>query len=172
MQIKVHIVEYNDNYKVVESDQLKDGCIKIRHYEDDGDSYYYESIPVNIKQTFLIKLHAQFIRNDKDNSKLNACTMSGGFGQVNRLAYSYSVIVMRYISVSQLSESDLIYANAGIKPTQFDMYSYHYNEPVQSYDETRLTYELFDSLNLYKILSNYLPKSDVRDSIIDDVLND
>ena len=55
--------------------------------------------------------------------------------------------------------------------TQFSMYSYHFNEPEQVYDESRLTYELFDSLNLHKIFSNYLPKADVRDSVIDDILN-
>jgi hypothetical protein len=52
------------------------------------------------------------------------------------------------------------------------MYSYHFNEPEQVYDESRLTYELFDSLNLHKIFSNYLPKADVRDSVIDDILSD
>ena len=118
----------------------------------------------------MVKISAEFIRNDKDNSKLNACTMSGGFGEINRLAYSYSVVVMTYTGRGKVWESDLIYSNAGIRSTQFDMYSYHFNEPEQVYDESRLTYELFDSLNLHKIFSNYLPKADVRDSVISDIL--
>jgi hypothetical protein len=48
------------------------------------------------------------MRDDKDNSKLNACTMSAGFGEVNRLAYSYSVVVMTYTGHSKVWESDLI----------------------------------------------------------------
>jgi hypothetical protein len=51
------------------------------------------------------------------------------------------------------------------------MYSYHVNEPEQKYTESRLTYELFESLNLYKIFGNYLPKADVRDSVIAEILN-
>ena len=170
MTTKIHIVDCAGELKIIQSHELKDGCIKIRHYEDDGDSYYHESVPVTIKYSFLVKLTAEFIRNDKDNSKLNACTMSGGFGEVNRLAYYYSVVVMAYTGNSQIWESDLIYSNAGIRSTQFSMYSYHFNEPEQMYDESRLTYELFDSLNLHKIFSNYLPKADVRDSVISDIL--
>ena len=171
MTTKIHIVDCAGELKIIQSHELKDGCIKIRHYEDDGDGYYHESVPVTIKHSFLLKLTAEFIRNDEDNSKLNACTMSGGFGEVNRLAYSYSVIVMKYTGHGKVWESDLIYSNAGIRATQFSMYSYHVNEPEQKYTESRLTYELFDSLNLYKIFSNYLPKADVRDSVISDILN-
>lgn len=170
MTTKIHIVDCGDGLKIIQSHELKDGCIKIRHYEDDGDSYYDEPTPVNIKETFLVKLTAELIRNEEDNSKLNACTMSGGFGEVNRLAYSYSVIIMNYTSNSMIWESDLIYSDAGIRATQFSMYSYHFNEPEKIYDESRLTYELFNSLNLYKILGKYLTKADVRDSVIDDIL--
>ena len=169
MTTKIHIVDCAGELKIIQSHELKDGCIKILHYEDDG--YYHEYVPVTIKETFLVKLTAEFIRNEEDNSKLNACTMSGGFGEINRLAYSYSVVVMTYTGRGKVWESDLIYSNAGIRSTQFSMYSYHFNEPEQMYDESRLTYELFDSLNLHKIFSNYLPKADVRDSVIDDILN-
>jgi hypothetical protein len=170
MTTKIHIVDCKGKIKIIQSHELKDGCIKILHYEDDGDGYYYEYVPVTIKHSFLIKLTAEFIRNEEDNSKLNACTMSGGFGEINRLAYSYSVVVMTYTGRGKVWESDLIYSNAGIRSTQFSMYSYHFNEPEQMYDESRLTYELFDSLNLHKIFSNYLPKADVRDSVISDIL--
>jgi hypothetical protein len=170
MTTKIHIVDCGDGLKIIQSHELKDGCIKIRHYEDDGDSYYDEPTPVNIKETFLVKLTAELIRNEEDNSKLNACTMSGGFGEVNRLAYSYSVIIMNYTTNSMIWESDLIYSNAGIRATQFSMYSYHFNEPEQVYDESRLEYEVFDSLNLTKIFGRYLTKDLVRDSVIDDIL--
>ena len=170
MTTKIHIVDCAGELKIIQSHELKDGCIKILHYEDDGDGYYYEYVPATIKHSFLVKLTAEFIRNEEDNSKLNACTMSGGFGEVNRLAYSYSVVVMEYTGHSKVWESDLIYSYAGIKATQFSMYSYHFNEPEQVYDETRLVYEVYDSLNLYKILSKYLPKAIVRDSVIDNIL--
>jgi hypothetical protein len=172
MTTKIHIVDCKGSFKIIESDELKEGCIKIRHYEDDGDSYYDEPTPATIKETFLVKLTAELIRNDRDHSKLNACTMSRGFAEVDRLAYSYSVVVMTYTGNYKVWESDLIYSHAGIRATNFDMYSYHFNEPEQAYDESRLTYELFESLNLYKILSKYLPKADVRDSVIDNLLSD
>ena len=66
-------------------------------------------------------------------------------------------------------ESDCIYSDAGIRETISDMYSYHFNEPEKRYDESRLDYEVFDSLNLTKILSKYLNKSDIRDSKLEDL---
>lgn len=169
MNTKIHIVDCEGILKIVQSHHIKDGCIKVRHYEGDDD-YYDESTPVTIKETFSVITSGKFIRNYEDSSKLNACTMSGGFGQVNRLAYSYSVVIMTYTGHGKVWESDCIYTDAGIRSTQFDMYSYHFNEPEQRYDESRLGYEVFDSLNLHKILSKYLPKAVVRDSVIDDIL--
>jgi hypothetical protein len=49
------------------------------------------------------------------------------------------------------------------------MYSYHVNEPEQSYIEWRLDYEVFESLNLNKILAKYLTKADIRDSKLEDL---
>jgi hypothetical protein len=49
------------------------------------------------------------------------------------------------------------------------MYSYHINEPEQRYTEDRLDYEVFESLNLNKILANYLTKADIRDSKLEDL---
>ena len=171
MTTKIHIVDCQGQLKIIQSHELKDGCIKIRHYEDDGDSYYDEPVKVDIKETFLVITNGQFIRNHEDKSKLNACTMSGGFGQINRLAYSYSVVVMKHTGHGKVWESDMIYSYAGIRATQFDMYSYHVNSPEQKYTESRLDYEVFDSLNLTKILAKYLTKSDMRDSVIDDILS-
>lgn len=170
MTTKIHIVDCEGQLKIIQSHELKNGCIKIRHYDDYEDSYYDEPVKVTIKETFLVVANGQFIRNDEDKSKLNACTMSGGFGQINRLAYYYSVVVMKYTGHGKVWESDMIYSDAGIRATQFDMYSYHVNSPEQKYTEYRLDYEVFDSLNLTKILSKYLTKSDMRDSIIDDIL--
>lgn len=94
---------------------------------------------------------------------------SGGMREINRLAYSYSVVVMEYTGRGKVWESDLIYSDAGIRPTQFDMYSYHVNEPVQEYTEWRLEWEVFESLNLNKILANYLTKADIRASKLEDL---
>ena len=169
MTTKIHIVDCEGILKIVQSHHIKDGCIKVRHYEGDDD-YYDEPTPVTIKETFSVITSGQFIRNYEDSSKLNACTMSsGGMRETNRLAYSYSVIVMTYASRGKVWESDLIYSDAGIKSTRFDMYSYHVNEPEQSYIEWRLDYEVFESLNLNKILAKYLTKADIRDSKLEDL---
>ena len=169
MNTKIHIVDCEGILKIVQSHHIKDGCIKVRHYEGDDD-YYDEPTPVTIKETFSVITSGQFIRNYEDKSKLNACTMSsGGMREINRLAYSYSVVVMEYTGRGKVWESDLIYSDAGINPTRFDMYSYHVNEPEQSYIEWRLDYEVFESLNLNKILANYLTKADIRDSKLEDL---
>lgn len=169
MNNKIHIVDCQGILKIVQSDDIEGGCIRVRHYEGDDD-YYDESTPVTIKETFLVITQGHFIRNYEDKSKLNARTMSsGGVGEINRLAYSYSVVVMEYSSHGQLWESNLIYSDAGIRPTQFDMYSYHVNEPVQEYTEWRLEWEVFESLNLTKILANYLTKADIRASKLEDL---
>jgi len=169
MNTKIHIVDCEGILKIVQSHHIKDGCIKVRHYEGDDD-YYDEPTPVTIKETFSVITSGQFIRNYEDKSKLNACTMSsGGMGEINRLAYSYSVVVMTYTGRGKVWESDLIYSDAGIKPTRFDMYSYHVNEPEQSYIEWRLDYEVFESLNLNKILVKYLTKADIRNSKLEDL---
>ena len=169
MNTKIHIVDCEGILKIVQSHNIKDGCIKVRHYEGDDD-YYDEPTPVTIKETFSVITSGQFIRNYEDSSKLNACTISsGGMREINRLAYSYSVVVMEYTGRGKVWESDLIYSDAGINPTRFDMYSYHVNEPEQSYIEWRLDYEVFESLNLNKILANYLTKADIRDSKLEDL---
>lgn len=169
MNTKIHIVDCEGILKIVQSHHIKDGCIKVRHYEGDDD-YYDESTPVTIKETFSVITSGKFIRNYEDSSKLNACTMSsGGMREINRLAYSYSVVVMTYTGRGKVWESDLIYSDAGIKPTRFDMYSYHINEPEQRYTEDRLDYEVFESLNLNKILVKYLTKADIRDSKLEDL---
>ena len=127
---------------------------------------------VKIKETFSVITSGQFIRNYEDSSKLNACTISsGGMREINRLAYSYSVVVMEYTGRGKVWESDLIYSDAGINPTRFDMYSYHVNEPEQIYLEDRLSYEVYDSLDFTKILSKYLNTSFIRNSKIDDILS-
>lgn len=169
MNTKIHIVDCEGILKIVQSHHIKDGCIKVRHYEGDDD-YYDEPTPVTIKETFSVITSGQFIRNYEDSSKLNACTISsGGMREINRLAYSYSVVVMEYTGRGKVWESDLIYSDAGINPTRFDMYSYHINEPEQRYTEDGLDYEVFESLNLNKILANYLTKADIRDSKLEDL---
>jgi hypothetical protein len=168
MQTKIHIVDCNGILKIIQSHELRDGCIKIRHYDD--DDYYDELTPVTIKETFLVITKGEFIRNHNNTSKLNSYTMSGGFGQINRLAYSYSVVVMENTGIGgKVWESDCIHSDAGIRETISDMYSYHFNEPEKRYDESRLDYEVFDSLNLTKIFSKYLNKSDIRDSKLEDL---
>lgn len=187
MQTKVHIVEYCDDsgnplepaiVKIITADKLtKDietiklphkpgffGTIKIQHY-DEWDNPYTTNQLVHIKDTFIVITKGHFILNDSDKSPLNAYNMStGGFG-VNHLAYSYLVNVV-ILGTHMLWESDLIYTESGMKMTQFDMYSYHLNEPKQHYIEGRLDWEVWQSLDLVKIFSKYLPKEEIRDNTL------
>ena len=190
MQTKVHIVEYCDSsgkplqpaiVKIITADKLtKDietmklphkgnkpgffGTIKEKQYDDWGDPYTTTKV-VCIKDTFIVITKGHFILNDLDDSKLNAYNMStGGFG-VNHLAYSYLVNVVSW-GTHKLWESDLIYSESGMKMTRSDMYSYHVNEPDKKYIEERLDWEVWDSLDLVKIFSKYLPQDEVRDNTL------
>jgi hypothetical protein len=190
MQTKVHIVEYCDEagnslqpaiVKIITADKLtRDietmklphkgnkpgffGTIKIQHYDDWGNPYTTTQL-VRIRDTFIVITKGHFILNDSDTSPLNAYNMSsGGFG-VNHLAYSYLVNVVSW-GTHKLWESDLIYTESGMKMTQFDMYSYHQNEPKQHYIEGRLDWEVWQSLDLVKIFSKYLPQDEVRDNTL------
>ncbi len=172
MVTKLHIVTGDGLSRIVSSDEIKDGEITIYHYDDEGESYQ-DKVPVTIKSTFLAIIHTEFIRNDKKDGPLNAYYMSGGFGQVNRLAYAYSVSIIDISSSSyQLYESNCIWSDSGIKSTQFDMYSYHVNEPQQEYLEWRLDWEVWESLNLTQIFSQWLTTSDKRDSKISSLLDE
>ena len=193
MQTKVHIVEYCDDsgkplepaiVKIITADKLtKDiestkfhrkgakpglnnyfGTIKIQHYDQWDDPYTTTQL-VHIKDTFIVITKGHFILNDLDSSELNAYNMStGGFG-VNHLAYSYLVNVVSW-GTHKLWESDLIWTESGMKMTNFDMYSYHLNEPEQHYTEERLDWEVWQSLDLVKIFSKYLPQDEIRDNTL------
>ena len=190
MQTKVHIVEYCDDkgnplepsiVKIITADKLtKDietmklphkgnkpgffGTIKIQHYDQWDDPYTTTQL-VRVKDTFIVITKGHFILNDLDDSKLNAYNMStGGFG-VNHLAYSYLVNVVSW-GTHKLWESDLIYTESGMKMTRSDMYSYHQNEPEKMYIEERLDWEVWQSLDLVKIFSKYLPQDEIRDNTL------
>jgi hypothetical protein len=49
------------------------------------------------------------------------------------------------------------------------MYSYHVNEPEQVYLQDRLDYEVWESLDLNKILVKYLTLSDIRNNKIEEL---
>ena len=143
--------------------------IKVRHYDDNGDDYYDEYQEVKVLDTFVIMTKGEFIRDDNDKSTLNACTMSGGFGKINRLAYSFSINVIKWNTKAKIWESDLYFTKSGISATRFDMYSYHISGDKKEYTEDRLDWEVFENLNLNKIFSEYLTISDKRDNKLEEL---
>ena len=187
MQTQIHIVQYcnpdgtaieNSPNKIIEASKLKDirktrngafGKIDVRVWDNDYDdgSYSIESQSVMVKHTFAVMTTGQFIRNTNDTSTLNAHTMSGGFGQINRLAFQWSATIIEVGNSYSLWERNQVWSDSGIRPTTFDMYSYHINHPKQEYLESRLEWEVWESLDLENILSDYLQKSDIRDSKLD-----
>ena len=182
MQQEIYIVKYcnpdgsiseNSTIKIIQSSKLKDitktrtgvfGKIDLKFWGDDGDSYSIESQPVRVEHTFAVLTSGQFIRNPYDNSTLNAYNMSGGFRQINRLAFQWSATIIEVERVNSLYDNHVIWTESGIKATKYDMYSYHVNEPKQEYIESRLDWEVWESLDFEKILANYLGLSDIRDA--------
>ena len=176
MQTKIDIVEFIDSdgkpeqtRRIVESHQVKDGHISIKHYDDYDDGYYYEKQRVRVLHTFIVVTKGHFILNDSDSSNLNAYRAYAGFGNISRLSYTWSAHIITYKEGGEMWETDLIWSDAGIRSTRFDMYSYHVNEPEQVYLQDRLDYEVWESLDLNKILAKYLTLSDIRNNKIEEL---
>jgi|SRR6478609_523206 len=156
----IHVVEAEGQQFVTHDYKVKDGTFLMRRceYDEDGEyCSYNERIPCKIINSYLLEINAKFVMNPDDTK--HAIYMSGGFMSINKLGYTYSVVILRYPAPSKyfsqkLYESDVVYSECGLKETNFDMYSYHHNEPEFHYDESRLEYEVEQSLNLRKILLN------------------
>lgn len=134
MTNKIHIVKNNKGeLEIIDSSKVRHANLDYKvyypmqqtypykiskiFYDDDGEPSYYDEY-VKIEHTFTVMTKGEFILNDGDNSKLNACIMSGGFNQINRLAYSYSVAVIKTPNHQEVWESDLVYTESGIKATR------------------------------------------------------
>ena len=176
MQTKIHIVEFigsdgkaEQTRRIIKSHQLKNEHISVKHYDDYDDSYYTELQKVRVLHTFILVTKGHFILNDSDSSKLNAYRAYGGFGSISRLSYTWSAHIITYKEGGEMWETDLIWSDSGIRSTRFDMYSYHVNEPEQVYLQDRLDYEVWESLDLNKILVKYLTLSDIRNNKIEEL---
>jgi hypothetical protein len=176
MQTKIHIVEFIDSdgkpdgtRRIIESHKLKNNHISVKHYDDYDDCYYTELQKVRVLHTFIVVTRGRFIINDSDSSKLNAYRAYAGLGNVSRLSYTWSAHIVNYKEGGEMWDTDLIWSDSGIRSTRFDMYSYHVNEPEQRYLKDRLDYEVWDSLDLNKILAKYLTLSDIRNNKIEEL---
>lgn len=153
MQYLINIVQFSNNkLGIVLNSDIKDNEIEVKDYEDNG---YYEirKEKVKILKTFLVKIQAEFIM--KDNSPFY---QYGGFREINRLAYAYSVLVMKYYDSNTLSDDNVIYSICDIGKTNFDMYSYHTFDENKKivYNNSSLLYEVECSLNYKEIFKQYL----------------
>ena len=177
MQTEIHIARFEDgNFSIIEDGEIKrsgkETLIRQRRYEYDGDGECYprdEWIPVEIEESFSVITTAAFIRNVRDKSPLNARTArTGGFG-TSHLMYSYSVAIIENRESGNIYESDCVYSESGIRPTDLSMYSYHVNEPEQRYLEDMLEYEAYRKIDFAKALAKYLTKSDLRDALLKNI---
>ena len=178
MQTKIHIVEYLDvddkpvqpqTRRIIQSHKLKNEHINVKHYDEYSDSYYSEMQKVRVLHTFILVTKGHFILNDCDSSNLNAYRAYGGFGTISRLSYTWSAHIITYKEGGEMWDTDLIWSDSGIRSTRFDMYSYHVNEQEQVYLQDRLDYEVWESLDLNKILVKYLTLSDIRNNKIEEL---
>ena len=176
MQTEIHIARLEDgSFSIIEDCEIKRAgkntlTRQHRHeYGDDGEFYSYDEwVPVEIEESFSVIAIAAFIRNPSDKSALNACTARTGTG-TNHLMYSYSVTIIESHGSRNVYESDCVYSESGIRPTDFNMYSYHVNEPEQTYTEYRLEYEAYQKIDFTKALAKYLTTSDLRDAALKNI---
>ena len=138
---------------IVRDDQLRDDKLSVRHCcDDEYHSYYDEWVSVEIDRSYLVQITAEFIMNPKDKYK-SPMYRSGGCQMVNRLAYTYSVNIIEHFGSWTLYPDEPIYSKTGIGTTNFNMYSYHTMNGTETvYDNSRLEYEVYCTLELEKIL--------------------
>jgi len=135
--------------RIVQEHEIKNGLIYVQHYDEYSNPY---NVPVEVKiiGRYLISIMTEFILRKDDHA---VCT-DGGFGQINHLAYFYSVIIRSDPnSSSKMYSLDVSFKDSGIRSTHFDMYAYHTNDPF-TYHTSQIEYECFCSLDLQKILLN------------------
>jgi hypothetical protein len=146
-----HVVTLSDgNQMVVKDCEIKDGKISLEYFDNDSDSFYSELVSAEISKSYFVEISARFIMNPKDNSPMYR---SMGMGNINHLAYTYSIIIVEYIDSYTLYEDKPFYSKSGIATTIFDMYSYHIiNGTEKEYPSDRLRYEVECRLDLDKIL--------------------
>ena len=140
------------------------GYLQYKHWEDDDD-YTIVQQPVKILHSFTVITNGHFVRNTKE-SGLNAYRSFAGFREISRLLYSASAMIVKSSESDTLSEYDVVWSGCELKSTQFDMYSYHIDG---KYHEDQLDWEIFNSLDLNSILKDYLYKSDIRNSKLEDL---
>lgn len=149
-----HVVSLPDNSQAVYEDyQVTDGFINFRVFEEDGDNYHYEKIPVEIDRTFIVDIVAKFIMSHKDDTPMYSRKGLSAFS-VNHFAYNYSILIIEYFGDNTLYESSIRYSKAGIGTTDFGMYSYHRFDENNNlvYDDSILEHEVLKHLNLGEIL--------------------
>ena len=140
------------------------GYLHYKQWEDD-DYYTITEQPVRILDTFTVITNGHFIRNTKETG-LNAYKTSRGFREISGLLYSASVMIVKSSESDTLSGYDVVWSGCELKSTQFNMYSYHLDG---EYQDNLLDLEIFQSLDLNTILKDYLYKSDIRNSKLEDL---
>lgn len=169
--INIVKLESDASLLVVHANKVFNNKIVLKQYGDDFDDYESYEEKVDVVNTFSVITTSEFLLNPNDTSKLNAITISGGFGEVNRLAYAFSVTIVNLSMkgyTHKIWPSDVIYTNSGVMSTRHDMYSYHHDN---EYYTGRLEYEVFDSLDLNTLLSDYLNTDDIRNNKLEQLIN-
>lgn len=172
MQATIYIAKWQDgSLSILHQGEIRLGekqtLARTTVWESDGEECYQcdRWVPVTIERSFVVAVTGRVLRNPNDNSPLNGfMARTGGFG-TNHLMYAYSVNIVEFGGGS-LYESSLVYSESGIRATNFNMYSYHTNEPVQEYREAMLEYEAMGKVDLTKALAKYLAKADLRDAAL------
>ncbi len=146
----VCLVQHDTIKLVVNKNEIKDNCIRVRidGYDDYGMySPYYESQEITVLKTYTVNLYADFVY--KGTEPLIS-SRGGGFSNPAGLKYFYNVMIVEIYG----DYEDVVYKDNGVKATRFDRYSYcirPLTEPT-TYNSESILYELYVSLDLNSIL--------------------
>jgi hypothetical protein len=145
------VIDNNGNKYICTPDELKDikdlkGKYRHCYFDSEYNDMTSEWLDIKIDKEYLLNIHAEFILNDSGN----ALYFDRGIREIYGLGYFYSIILYN-TSGNTVWESNIVYKENGIRCTNFDMYSYHSNDPFQ-YHTNQIEYEVYKSLDLNKIL--------------------
>lgn len=142
------IIDNNGNKFICTPSELNDkGKYCHRYYDSEYNNMTSEWLDIKIDREYLLNIHAEFML-DKDDHALH---YNRGFREIYGLGYFYSVVLYDNTSGYNVWESHIIHKENGIRCTNFDMYSYHLNDPFR-YLSDQIEYEVYQSLDLKKIL--------------------
>jgi len=142
------IIDNNGNKYICTPDELKDvkdskGKYCHRYFDSEYNDMTSEWLDVKIDKEYLLNIRAEFMLGNDGH----ALHVDRGMREIYGLGYFYSIILYENAGYN-VWEQHIVHKENGIRCTNFDMYSYHLNDPFR-YLPDQIEYEVYQSMNYH-----------------------